>query len=168
MARPDAERRTRVTAGRLYTDADLLSIGKPAAVPVEAADGPGAAAPTLAAPGTPVPGTSSPGENAEAEDDPGDAGIVVEAPVERDKQRWLEIAQDLRQRLAKTAAGIAEAETRLERIDAAPRTPTTIREHEVVAETMRRLQREADILGERLTVLVEQAGVADLPETGAR
>ena len=155
IARREAERRTHVTTGRVYTNADLVpsdaSAPSPPPVPVEAVAGPG--------------------KEAEGKDDPGGPGVeavIVEAPDKREEQYWRARAQDLRERLAKARAGIATAEARLSRIDAAPQTPTTVREREVIAATLSRLQRDEGSLSEALTRFVTQAQIAQVPEEWTR
>ena len=161
VARREAERRTPVAAGREYTNADLApdvaAAALPAPLPVEPAAGPGASTPsTPAAP-------AAPGEEAEPADNPGVESIIVEAQEKRDEQYWRARAKDLRRRLAKTTDGIATEQARLSQIGAAPQTPTTVREREVIAATLSRLQRDAGSLREEFTRFITQAAAAAVP-----
>ena len=191
VAQREAERRAQVTTGRVYTNADLVPVidasapmpapsrspsqspaqsparsQAPALAPaaVEATAGHGVSALTIAS----TPTTPAPGENAETADAPGVESIIAGAPEKRDEQYWRAKAQDLQGRLAKTIPGIAAAEARLSQIDAAPRTPTAAREHEVIAATLSRLQRDARALSDALTGLLTRARVAQVPEESTR
>jgi hypothetical protein len=156
VARRETERRTRVAVGRVYTNEDLApdaaSLPSPAPVAAEAVR-----------PGASAPGTPTADEEAERLAKQPGARISVEAPKEQDEQYWRSKAEDLRGRLAKATAGIATAQARLSEIDAAPQTPTAIREREVIAATRSRLQRDANALSEGLARFRTQAVAAGVP-----
>lgn len=146
LARRDAERRTHAahaTTSRVYTNADLVPLGAPAPPPVKVPVEPDAAA----------PGTAPSGEAAEPEDELEADAIIVEAPDRYAEQRRARV-RDFQGRLERAETGIAASEARLDRLDATPETPTTVREREVIAATLRRLQRDADSLRDSLALLM--------------
>jgi hypothetical protein len=158
VAQREAERRTRVAAGRVYTNADLapeeVSAPSPAPVPGEAAATPGASMPE-----TPAPSAS--GREPEQVNDSGLDPTIVEAPAKQDEPYWRSKAQNLRDRLAKATAGIAAGEADLRQIAAAPQTPAVAREREVAAATLDRLRRDADSLRDELARLETRPELAD-------
>lgn len=148
----DAERRTHVAqalTSRVYTNADLVPLGapSPAPLPTEVPEEPDAE----------VPDTAISGDAAEPEDGLQADAIHVEAPDRYAEQRRTRV-QDFQGRLTKTEAGITAAQARLDRLDTTPDTPTTLREREVITETLRRLERDADALRRSLAPLMAQAG----------
>ena len=161
IARRETERRTRVTAGRVYTNENLALDAASAALPAQVATE--TTEPSVSVPTTPA----ADDEAARLAAQPG-ASISVEAPKEQDEQYWRSKAQDLRERLAKATAGTATAQARLSEIDAAPQTPTAIREREVIAATLDRLQRDADALTEGFARFRRQAVAAGVPAAWTR
>lgn len=135
VARREADRRTQVASGRVYTNADLVSVDPPQA-------------PT--APASPPVATEAGGESTQP------ASKSAEAPTpttgetsgeaqlkpreKRDEQYWRTRARDLRGRLAGAEADAAAAEAQLAALEASPQTPTMMREREVVAAALARLQ----------------------------
>ena len=104
-----------------------------------------------------VPGTATSSETAEPENELEADAIIVEAPDRYAEQRRARV-QDFQGRLTKAEAGVAAAQARLDRLDATPETPTTVREREVITETLRRLQRDAGSLNDALALLATGAG----------
>ena len=161
VARRETERRRQAPAGRVYTNADLApdAASRPSPAPVAA---------EAIQPGAPAPGTPAADDEAERLAKQPGASITAEAPTELDEPYWRSRAADLRERLAKVTAGIAAAEARLSQIDAAPQTPTAIREREVVATTHSRLERDAGALSEGLARFRTQAVAAGVPAAWTR
>ena len=162
VARREAERRTQVTAGRVYTNADLAPVDasapSPAPVPVEAATGSGAAAPA----------TPAPGDEAEPPNNGGIEPVIVKAREKRDERYWRALSGDVRGRVAKATADVAAQQARIAEIDAGPQTPTTVREREIISATVTHLQRDARFLSEELTRLLTRAQIAKVPEEWTR
>jgi len=122
---------------RVYTNANL------------APDTPAAPAPSVVAA---EPGTSTPATEA-ATAPTGLTSVIVNAPEKNNAPYWRAKMQNFARRLARTTAGVATAEARLDQIDAAPSTPSSMREREVVAATLSRLQREARALDSELALV---------------
>lgn len=166
VARREAERRAQVKAGRAYTNADLApgDASEPAPAP-SPVPGP---VETVTKAGTAAPATPAPGEEAEPANDPGVEPIIVKAREKRDERYWRATTQDLRRRLAKVTADAAVRSARIREIDEGPRTPTTVREREVIAASLNRLVRDARAHSEELTRFLARARIAKIPEEWIR
>jgi hypothetical protein len=130
VARREAERRTQVTSGRVYTNEDLAPVD-PAQPTPPAATGSAAAE-----------AAQSPGKEAQAAaaKPAGLEGPATKPRVKRDEQYWRTRAKELRGRLAQAEADAAAADARLQELDAAPQTPALAREREVVARAVARMR----------------------------
>jgi hypothetical protein len=137
LARRTVGRQPSVMQSRVYTNANL------------APDTPAAPAPSVVAA---EPGTSTPATEA-ATAPTGLTSVIVNAPEKNNAPYWRAKMQNFARRLARTTAGVATAEARLDQIDAAPSTPSSMREREVVAATLSRLQREARALDSELALV---------------
>lgn len=139
IARREAERRSQVTSGRVYTDADLVPVDPPQAPVVPPAAGTGADS---------IPIEASAGADAA----PPDASVrpALKPSEKRDEQYWRSQAHALRGRLAKAEADAARTEARLAEIDGRPQTPATMREREIVAKAVAQFQRNVGFLRQDL------------------
>jgi hypothetical protein len=158
VAQRETERRAQTTSGRVYTNADLAPVdaSTPSPVPMAAEVPPGPAPDTPPAPA------------AQPTDNPGIEPVIVKPREKRDEQYWRRLARDLRGRVAKGNANIAAQEARLAEIDAGPQTPTAVREREVIAATLSRLQLDARSHSEELTRFLTRAQIANAPEEWTR
>jgi hypothetical protein len=107
-----------------------------------------------AEPGTSTPMTPSTPATEAATAPTGLTSVIVNAPKKNNAPYWRAKMQNFARRLARTTAGVATAEARLDQIDAAPSTPSSMREREVVAATLSRLQREARALDSELAIVM--------------
>jgi hypothetical protein len=144
VARRTVGRQPSVMQSRVYRNADL------------APDAPVAPAPSVVAaePGTSTPMTPSTPATEAATAPTGLTSVIVNAPKKNNAPYWRAKMQNFARRLARTTAGVATAEARLDQIDAAPSTPSSMREREVVAATLSRLQREARALDSELAIVM--------------
>ena len=164
VARREAERRTQVTSGRVYTNADLVAIDSPPAPLAPEAGAPATATATASDDsdeGVPAPVT----EEAAADEA---APTIVEAREKRDEQYWRARARDLRGRLARTNTDMVGTEARLGDIDAGPQTPARAREREVIAKALARLQSEVRFRLEDLTGFEALARANNVPADWTR
>lgn len=144
LANRTAERQRGVAQGRVYTNLDLARDASAAPSPST----------VVGEPSTPAPMTPSTQASEAGTAPPDLKSVIVSAPEKNNEPYWRAKAQKVRARLSRTTAGIATAEARLREIDAGPPTPTSIREREVVAVTLARLQREARALDSDLALLI--------------
>lgn len=134
VARREAERRSRIEAGRAYTNEDLPEVEPPA---------------TVAAPGNRPPdaapaGTTSNEASAAPDTEATQSDSPKPPPAEsREEQFRKTLEEALSAREAKTNREIAAQQARLAELDEMPRTPTTMRERDVISATLMRLQKSA-------------------------
>lgn len=133
-------RQPSVTQGRVYTNADLVPDASVAPAPSVGA----------AELGTSTPMTPSPPATDAATAPTGLTSVIVNAPEKNNAPYWRAKAQKFTRRLARTTTGVTTAKARLDQIDAAPQTASSMRERDVVAATLSRLQREARALDSEL------------------
>lgn len=88
---------------------------------------------------------------------------MVKAREKRDEQYWRKLIKDLRARADRANANAAAQEARLAEIDGGPQTPASVREREVVAETLSRAQRDARSLSDELTRFLTRAQMDKVP-----
>ena len=170
VARRGAERRVQGAAGRAYTNTDL----PPSDAPEPAAEPALTSSPALQpAPGSVEAnaeavtraGAAAParGEEAEPANAPGVEPVIVQAREKRDERYWRAKALDLRGRLAAATANVAAKRARLREIAAGPRTAATVREREVIAASLDRLERDARSHDGELTRFLARARIAEVP-----
>ena len=162
VARRETERRKQAASGKVYTDGDLApSDASTARAPegqVESA--PESSGDTPKTP--PAPGQARPPAK------PGTEPVLIAGRQKRDEQYWRTLARDLRGRLAKAGSDVAAREARITEIDAAPQTPTSVRERETLEASLPRLQRDARSLSEELTRFLTRAQMANVPDDWIR
>ena len=177
VARRGAERRVQGAAGRAYTNTDLppsdapepaaepatepALTSSPALQPAQRSVEANAEAVTRA--GAAAPDTPSRGEEAEPANAPGVEPVIVQAREKRDERYWRAKALDLRGRLAAATANVAAKRARLREIAAGPRTAATVREREVIAASLDRLERDARSHDGELTRFLARARIAEVP-----
>lgn len=162
VARREAERRKGVDAGRVYTNenlgpADSGAAPVPASVHLEppAAGGSGTAEAPAAA--SPVPGAAE-----------SNGPSVGGAPSKRSEQYWRKLMGDLRAQLAQATSMLATQEARLAAVDAAPATPASTREREVVAASIPGLQKNIRYQNEEIARFVARAAAEKVPADWVR
>jgi hypothetical protein len=162
VARREEERRKQTAApGRVYTNDTLEGVDAVATEP--AAQG-GATAPSEPAPKAEVPGYVF-HEYLGA----GVASIKSTTPPreKRNEQYWRKLFVDVRARVAKANAALAAQEARLAAIQT-DQTPTAVREREVIAEEIVRLQKGARLQADDLTRWLARARDDKVPEEWTR
>jgi hypothetical protein len=167
VARREEERRKQTTApGRVYTNDNLEAV-EPTAGPTVAPAEAEASTGTSVAPAEKK--TVAPGYVREEYLGAGVANIKsTTAPVEhRDEQYWRKLFADVRARAAKVNAALAAQEARLAKIQG-DQTPTAIREREVLADQIARLQTSARGQADELTRWLTRASAAKVPEEWTR
>jgi hypothetical protein len=145
-------RQPSVTQGRVYTNADLVPDASVAPAPSVVAAEPGTSTPMR--PFTPA------AEAATAP--PALTSVIVNAPEKNNAPYWRAKAQKFTRRLARTTTGVTTAKARLDQIDAAPQTASSMRERDVVAATLSRLQREARALDSELASMMTKVEPSDV------
>jgi hypothetical protein len=157
IARAEAERRKQATSGRSYTNDDLSAEARAEgqAVPQQ----PAATAATAA----PKPGSAG---GVQVQED-SSAGVVnqsgTEARPKRDEQYWRARAKEIRDRQAKLQADLADAEQRLQALDAGPQTPLAARERQLTATALERLRADARLADQAMTQLKTMAAATKIP-----
>jgi len=157
IARAEAERRKQVTSGRSFTNDDLSAEARAE----------GQAVPQQPAPvSTPAAPKSDSTGGVQVQEDSA-AGVVnqsgTEARPKRDEQYWRARAKEIRDRQAKLQADIADAEQRLEALDAGPQTPLTARERQLTATALERLRADARLADQAMTQLKTMAAATKIP-----
>lgn len=133
VATREAERRGHTSSGRVYTNDDLVPVANTTPPPtLPAAPLPGESPAAASA----LPGVASPDKTGGTSS----AQEPLKAPEKRDEQYWRTRARELRGQLAKVEADMTAVEAQLAALAQAPQTPGTLREREVVAAALSRLQ----------------------------
>lgn len=125
VARAEAERRTRVTPGKRYTDADLHYVPPP---PAETTP------PAPAAPSDKTPDGSAPATEP--------AVPPVAGREKRDEAYWRARSSELLARVQDGRERVHDAEARLTELDAGPQSPMLARERQVTAAAALRHRRD--------------------------
>jgi hypothetical protein len=159
VAQRTAERRSPVTAGKRYTNADLAPTDF---VP-----------PPAARPDASTPSVTDVGGNAAGESKAGTPNTgALEPPVNvrepPDEQSWRRRAREIRNRLAKANAAVVATRSRLEDLDAVPGSPATVQERRVTAAAFARLLADAGFLRAELTQFETRARADKIPEDWTR
>ncbi len=169
VARRGAERQVQGEAGRAYTNTDLPPsdapepAAEPTPTPSPAPDSVEANAEAVTRAGAAAPDAPAPGDEAEPANAGGVEPVIVQGREKRDERYWRGKARDLRGRLAAATANVTARRSRLREIAAGPRTPATVREREVIAASLDRLERDVRSHDGELTRFLERARVAKVP-----
>jgi hypothetical protein len=156
VARREAERRQQVAGGKVYTNGDLGPVDgttPPPQPPVQQSPASGAETPET----QPSSSQAPPGDN------PGKEPVIAKGREKRDEQYWRKLVKDLRARVERANANVAAQEARLAELDGGPPSPASVREREVVVETLSRAQRDARSLSNELTRFLTRAQVDKVP-----
>jgi hypothetical protein len=162
VARREQERRKETApSGRVYTNDALQPVDPVAAEPAAQA---GATAAS-----DPAPKTETPGYVLEEDLGAGVASIKSTTPPrqKRDEQYWRKLFTDVRARVAKANAAVAAQEARLAAIQA-DQSPTAVREREVLAAEIVRLQRGARLQADDLARWLARANDDKVPAEWTR
>lgn len=168
VARREQERRTQVTSGRVYTNEDLAKVEPSPSAPAQPATAP---EPSQSAPAQEpaaretAPRTDASGFIAEEDRATGKVNMKSATPArpKRDEQYWRTRAKNMRELLAKVYADIAAAEARLKALDAAPQTPATAREREVLNARLTELRADVRLRNDDVAQLRTLAEGAKIP-----
>jgi len=155
LARRDEERRKQATpSGRVYTNDSLGAVDAPAAPPAE-----------------PAATTAAPTPGLEVAKDPSTAQTSVKPPTaareKRDEQYWRKLFTDLRARVAGANADLDAERARLEAFRG-DESPTGVRQREVLAASIGRLENGVRIQTEELTRYLTRATREKIPEEWTR
>jgi hypothetical protein len=165
VAEREQARRKAAPSGRVYTDADLPPVSRPAppppVVPASPADTPPAAEVPNGDPGGAGAGTT------EAPVEPGAPGTVIEGREKRDEEYWRNRARDVRGRLARATADVEAAERRLAEIDTGGQISSP-QERRIVAAALERLRANVGFLQEEVALFEARARVENVPEEWTR
>jgi hypothetical protein len=154
LARRDEERRKQAaTSDRVYTNDSLEAAGAPPA-PVTPA-----ATPAAAAPGAQVEKDSTTGQTS--------VKPPTQAREKRDEQYWRKLFMDLRANVARANADLDAERTRLDAVRG-DESPAGVRQREVLAASIARLENAVRIQSEELQRYLTRATRAKVPEEWTR
>ena len=154
LARRTEDDRKKATTGRVYTNDALEAVDPPLAPPAEAA-----ATTAAAAPGAGTATDPSTGQT--------DVKPPSQAREKRDEQYWRKLFTDLRARVARANADLDAERARLDAFQG-DESPTGVRQREVLAASIVRLENGARIQTDDLTRYLTRASIAKIPEEWTR
>jgi hypothetical protein len=154
LARRTEADRKQATAGRVYTNDVLEAVDPPPASPAEPAATPAAAVP---------------GSKVEKDPTTGQANVKppTQAREKRDEQYWRKLFTDLRANVARANADLDAERARLDAFRG-DESPAGVRQREVLAASIARLENGARIQTEELTRYLARATRAKVPEEWTR